>query len=80
MCLPLVQGNAVTRNVHSCTLTRSQRSKTVPGMTEASVNTVCAPHSCCSVAGDQGGSVAVPSLHDVLVDVLGSAGIWVYGM
>lgn len=47
VCLPLVQGNAVTRNAHSCTSTRNLRSKTVPGMTEASVNTVRTSHSRC---------------------------------
>lgn len=39
LCWPS-QASAATRNVHSCTSIPSPRSKTVPGMTEASANTV----------------------------------------
>lgn len=43
MCCPS-QVSVATRNVHSCTLIQSPRSKTVPGMTEASANTVRPAH------------------------------------
>lgn len=40
VCVGLSQVSVATRNVHFCTLTPSPKSKTAPGTTEASANTV----------------------------------------